>query len=236
MRNHDRNRLYPFVLFSGRADDPLAHAAEKPARSGMVGRVAGRADGDGAPGAVRQRAGFHRRRAYRGRRRGAAAGGALLCRAGKSAALPDERGGQAANGRDGRRGDSADGAFGLSAIYAQHHARRGRLALVRAGDIRRFVHAPVVCYVAGKHALSAELQPAGGDEPRLSVSDRRAEHDVLHARHAAEPVARRAGHAADGADLRGLYAPGAADSRRAAQGGRGGGAAVLLQRRPRLSV
>ena len=36
----------------------------------------------------------------------------------------------------------------MSAIYAQHHARRGRLALVRAGDIRRFVHAPVVCHVA----------------------------------------------------------------------------------------
>lgn len=41
-----------------------AHAAEKPARSGVAGRVAGRADGDGAPGAVRQRTGFHRRLAH----------------------------------------------------------------------------------------------------------------------------------------------------------------------------
>ena len=66
---------------------------EKPARSGVAGRFAGRADGDGASGALRQRAGFHRRRAPI-----AAAGGALLCRAGKSAALRHAGDGQAAAG------------------------------------------------------------------------------------------------------------------------------------------
>ena len=202
----------------------------------MAGRFAGRADGNVPSGALRQSAGFHVRRAHRGRRRGAAAGGGLLCRAGKSAAVRHAGNGQAAAGRDGRRGHSADGALGLSAIHPLHHARVGRVVLVRPIHLRRSVHASVVYHVAGKHELSADLQSAGGDGAFLSVSDRRAEHDVLHARRAAEPVARRAGHAADGADLCGLYAAGAAAARQAAQGGRGRGAAVLFERGTRFSL
>ncbi len=97
-------------------------------RDGRRGRFAGRADGNVPSGALRQSAGFHVRRAHRGRRRGAAAGGGLLCRAGKSAAVRHAGNGQAAAGRDGRRGPSADGALGLSAIHPLHHARVGRVA------------------------------------------------------------------------------------------------------------
>ena len=127
--------LLAAVCYAAREKAPLCAMRESDRRQlavmAAVGVSLGVLDGNVPSGALRQSAGFHVRRAHRGRRRGAAAGGGLLCRAGKSAAVRHAGIGQAAAGRDGRRGPSADGALGLSAIHPLHHARVGRVVLVR---------------------------------------------------------------------------------------------------------